>query len=224
MSVKPIFFALDSKKLSDFDVELKMLKGHIYGVKVGLELFTSEGPSAVEELKKDGWNVFLDLKLHDIPNTVQAATVNAGNIGADFLTIHIASWKEALDAAQENKAKNNKILGVSSALTSKASTPTTSDEVLKEFLIAKESKNDGVICPPSEIVSTKKLFNLIVTPGIRLENDDIDDQKNTTTPELAIQSGADYLVMGRSLRNNIEYVIKELKVWISLLLHPLETI
>ena len=212
MSVKPIFFALDSKKLSDFDVELKMLKGHIYGVKVGLELFTSEGPSAVEELKKDGWNVVLDLKLHDIPNTVQAATVNAGNIGADFLTIHIASGKEALDAAQENKAKNIKILGVSSALTSKASTPTTSDEVLKDFLIAKESKIDGVICPPSEIVSTKKLFNLIVTPGIRLENDDIDDQKNTTTPELAIQSGADYLVMGRSLRNNIEYVIKELKL------------
>jgi len=212
MSVKPIFFALDSKKLSDFDVELKMLKGHIYGVKVGLELFTSEGPSAVEELKKDGWNVFLDLKLHDIPNTVQAATVNAGNIGADFLTIHIASGEEALDAAQENKAKNIKILGVSSALTSKASTPTTSDEVLKDFLIAKESKIDGVICPPSEIVSTKKLFNLIVTPGIRLENDDIDDQKNTTTPELAIQSGADYLVMGRSLRNNIEYVIKELKL------------
>lgn len=61
-------------------------------------------------------------------------------------------------------------------------------------------------------MSTKKLFNLIVTPGIRLENDDIDDQKNTTTPELAIQSGADYLVMGRSLRNNIEYVIKELKL------------
>ena len=212
MPVKPIFFALDSKKLSDFDVELKMLKGHIYGVKVGLELFTSEGPSAVEELKKDGWNVFLDLKLHDIPNTVQAATVNAGNIGADFLTIHIASGKEALVAAQENKAKNIKILGVSSALTSKASTPTTSDEVLKDFLIAKESKIDGVICPPSEIVSTKKLFNLIVTPGIRLENDDIDDQKNTTTPELAIQSGADYLVMGRSLRNNIEYVIKELKL------------
>jgi orotidine-5'-phosphate decarboxylase len=84
--------------------------------------------------------------------------------------------------------------------------------VLKDFLIAKESKIDGVICPPSEIVSTKKLFNLIVTPGIRLENDDIDDQKNTTTPELAIQSGADYLVMGRSLRNNIEYVIKELKL------------
>ena len=127
-------------------------------------------------------------------------------------TEKINKSQERKRKAQENKAKNIKILGVSSALTSKASTPTTSDEVLKDFLIAKESQIDGVICPPSEIVSTKKLFNLIVTPGIRLENDDIDDQKNTTTPELAIQSGADYLVMGRSLRNNIEYVIKELKL------------
>ena len=86
MSVKPIFFALDGEHLDGFKKELEILKGNIYGVKIGLEMFTSEGPSAVERLKKDGWNVFLDLKLHDIPNTVQAATISAGNIGCLLYT------------------------------------------------------------------------------------------------------------------------------------------
>ena len=106
----------------------------IYGVKVGLEMFTAEGPSSVEKLKDNGWKVFLDLKLHDIPNTVQAATVSAGNIGADYLTIHIASEKEALLAASENKTDNIKLLGVSSALTSKAMDEETSNKVEKDFI------------------------------------------------------------------------------------------
>ena len=129
MSVKPIFFALDVKHLDNFSRELEILKGNIYGVKVGLEMFTSEGPSSVEKLKKDGWTVFLDLKLHDIPNTVQAAAISAGNIGADYLTIHIASGKEALLAAKESKPENLKLLCVSTALTSKAYSPQISQRV-----------------------------------------------------------------------------------------------
>ncbi len=212
MSVKPIFFALDGKHLDNFSRELEILKGNIYGVKVGLEMFTSEGPSSVEKLKKDGWTVFLDLKLHDIPNTVQAAAISAGNIGADYLTVHIASGKEALLAAKESKSENLKLLGVSSALTSKAYSPEISQKVYEEFLLAKESKIDGVICPPSELVKTKELFELIVTPGIRLKNDDSHDQKNITTPEKAIRDGASYLVMGRSIRQNINYVVEKLKL------------
>ena len=212
MSVKPIFFALDGKHLDNFSRELEILKGNIYGVKVGLEMFTSEGPSSVEKLKKDGWNVFLDLKLHDIPNTVQAATISAGDIGADYLTIHIASGKEALLAAKESKSENLKLLGVSTALTSKAYSLEMSQKVYEQFLLAKESKIDGVICPPSELVKTKELFELIVTPGIRLKNEDSHDQKNITTPEKAIRDGASYLVMGRSVRQNINYVVEKLKL------------
>ncbi len=197
MSVKPIFFALDGKELSEFTETLEKLKGVIYGVKVGLEMFTAEGPSSVEKLKNDGWKVFLDLKLHDIPNTVQAATVSAGNIGADYLTIHIASEKEALLAASENKTDNIKLLGVSSALTSKAMDEETSNKVEKDFIVAKESGIDGVICP---------------TPGIRLESDSKDDQRNTTTPEKAIELGAKYIVMGRSIKNNLDYVINNLTI------------
>ena len=212
MSVKPIFFALDGKSLKEFEKQLDILKDHIYGVKVGLELFTSEGPSCVEQLKSDGWVVFLDLKLHDIPNTVGQAATSVSNIGADYLTLHISSGKEALSEAVNKKSKDLNLLGVSSALTSKAVDSSTSKIVENEFQIAKDSNLDGVICPASEIANTTKLFDLIVTPGIRLENDLRGDQKNITTPKKAIELGAKYIVMGRSIKNNPSMVINELEV------------
>ena len=212
MSVKPIFFALDGKSLNEFEFELKKLKNKIYGVKVGLEMFISEGPKVVTHLKNEGWNVFLDLKLHDIPNTVKEATKSAGNLGADYLTIHISSSKEALYEASVNKKESLKLLGVSSALTSKAIDKETSERVHLEFELAKESNVDGVICPPSEITKSINIFELIVSPGIRLKDDLSNDQKNITTPEKAIADGASYIVMGRSIRNNLDYVINELNI------------
>lgn len=212
MSVKPIFFALDGKSLSEFEFELKILKDHIYGVKVGLELFVSEGPSVVEKLKKQGWQVFLDLKLHDIPNTIKEATRSAANLGVDFLTIHIASTSDALIEASNTKGNTLQILGVSSALTSKAMSNSVSEEVNKEFKEAKECGVDGVICPASEISKTKDIFDLIVTPGIRLKNDEKNDQKNVATPNFAINEGAKYIVMGRSIRNNLDYIINDLEL------------
>ena len=193
MSVKPIFFALDGKSLKEFEKQLDILKDNIYGVKVGLELFTSEGPSCVEQLKNDGWVVFLDLKLHDIPNAVGEAAASVSNIGADYLTLHISSGKEALSEAVDKKSKDLNLLGVSSALTSKSVDSNTSKIV-------------------KEIANTTKLFDLIVTPGIRLENDLRGDQKNITTPKKAIELGAKYIVMGRSIKNNPSMVINELEV------------
>ena len=200
------------------------LKNKIYGVKVGLELFVSEGPSVVEKLKKQGWQVFLDLKLHDIPNTIKEATRSAANLGADFLTIHIASTCDALIEASNTKGNTLQILGVSSALTSRAMSNSVSEEVNKEFKEAKECGVDGVICPASEISKTKEIFDLIVTPGIRLKNDDKNDQKNVATPNFAINEGAKYIVMGRSIRNNLDYIINDLKLWKHLLQHHLEII
>ena len=84
--------------------------------------------------------------------------------------------------------------------------------VSEDFLLAKQCGVDGVICPPSEIERTKNLYDLIVTPGIRLNNDTKDDQKNTTTPENAIIAGAKYIVMGRSIRNNLDYIINDLEL------------
>ena len=212
MSVKPIFFALDGPKIDEFEFMLKKLEGQIFGVKVGLEMFISEGPKVVEKLKKDGWTVFLDLKIHDIPNTVKKATKSANNLGADFLTIHIASGKDALQEASLSKNNSLKILGVSQALTSSLMDTKTSKGVSEDFLLAKECSIEGVICPPSEIQRTKNIYDLIVTPGIRLNNDTKDDQKNTTTPENAISAGAKYIVMGRSIVNNLDYVLNELDI------------
>lgn len=212
MSVKPIFFALDGPKIDEFEFMLKKLEGQIFGVKVGLEMFISEGPNVVEKLKKDGWTVFLDLKIHDIPNTVKKATKSANNLGADFLTIHIASGKDALQEASLSKNNSLKILGVSQALTSSLMDTKTSKGVSEDFLLAKQCSIEGVICPPSEIQRTKNIYDLIVTPGIRLNNDTKDDQKNTTTPENAISAGAKYIVMGRSLINNLDYVLNELDI------------
>lgn len=166
----------------------------------------------VEKLKNQGWTVFLDLKLHDIPNTVKEATKSASAIGADYLTIHIASSSEALYEATVNKGSDLKILGVSNALTSKAMSEEISNKVNKEFRIAKENGVDGVICPSSEIAKTKELFELIVTPGIRLENEQNHDQKNISTPQFALSQGAKFLVMGRSIRKNLNYIINELQI------------
>ena len=88
----------------------------------------------------------------------------------------------------------------------------TSKIVEKDFIIAKESGIDGVICPASEIINTKNLFDLIVTPGIRLKSESKDDQRNTSTPEKAIDMGAKYIVMGRSIKNNLSYIIESLKI------------
>ena len=210
--MSPLLFIRIASVKSEFEFELKILKDHIYGVKVGLELFVSEGPSVVEKLKKQGWQVFLDLKLHDIPNTIKEATRSAANLGADFLTIHIASTSDALIEASNTKGNTLQILGVSSALTSRAMTNSVSEEVNKEFKEAKECGVDGVICPASEISKTKEIFDLIVTPGIRLKNDDKNDQKNVATPNFAINEGAKYIVMGRSIRNNLDYIINDLEL------------
>ena len=161
MSVKPIFFALDGKSLSEFEFELKILKDHIYGVKVGLELFVSEGPSVVEKLKKQGWQVFLDLKLHDIPNTIKEATRSAANLGADFLTIHIASTSDALIEASNTKGNTLQILGVSSALTSRALSNSVSEEVNKELEPGSQyekydSDGDGIVTD-DELKTTERL-------------------------------------------------------------------
>jgi orotidine-5'-phosphate decarboxylase len=143
---------------------------------------------------------------------VGEAAASVSNIGADYLTLHISSGEEALSEAVDKKSKDLNLLGVSSALTSKSVDSNTSKIVKDEFQIAKDSNLEGVICPASEIANTTNLFDLIVTPGIRLENDLHGDQKNITTPKKAIELGAKYIVMGRSIKNNPSMVINELEV------------
>ena len=183
--------------------------------KVGLELFTSEGPSLVRDIQERGKKVFLDLKLHDIPNTVAEAIRAGVRHGAALMTIHAAGGAEmmaaAAAAASEESAKRGAprplLLGVTVLTSLKdeqllqvgMSVP-TSGQVLRLARLAAASGMDGVISSPQEIEllrrETARGF-LIVTPGIRPAWASADDQKRIMTPGQALSLGADYLVIGR---------------------------
>ncbi|MBU0506598.1 MAG: orotidine-5'-phosphate decarboxylase [bacterium] len=209
-----IVVALD---VSTFDQAKKLideLTGHVGVFKVGKQLFTRLGPTIVEYIKKQGGQVFLDLKFHDIPNTVRGACHAAGDLDVDFLTIHTMGGFEMMRAARQGVIdsgnEKTKVLGVT-ILTS------INQDVLREDLnlkvplgeqvlhlakLAQMAGIQGVVASPKEITlireHTEKDF-LIVTPGIRPTWYQKDDQKRTMTPKDAIEAGADYIVIGRPI-------------------------
>ena len=179
--------------------------------KVGLELFSREGPGIVEALIQKDKRVFLDLKLHDIPNTVSKAVAAAGKLGVDFLTIHTTGGVPMMAAAAEAAGGALTLLGVT-VLTSMSVADVEAawgrelgslrDEVVRLAGLAKEAGVGGVVASPVEARSLKRLMAsdlLVVTPGIRLGGDDHHDQARVTTPADAVDAGADYLVVGRSI-------------------------
>jgi len=185
--------------------------------KVGLELFTAEGPALLEEAVRMGKKPFLDLKYHDIPNTVAGAVRSAARKGVHMLTLHAAGGEEmmaaAARAAQEESARTGEgrpiLLGVT-VLTSLKDEElrrigfahAVVDQVLRLAVLAKDSGLDGVVCSPHEIEIIKKECGndfLVVTPGIRPAWAAAQDQKRIMTPAEALGKGADYLVIGRPI-------------------------
>jgi orotidine-5'-phosphate decarboxylase len=185
--------------------------------KVGLELFTAEGPALLQEIKALGKGVFLDLKLHDIPNTVGEAARVAVRHGARMMTIHTsgggAMMARAAATAAEESAKRGTpapiLLGVTvltsltnDDLRSIGMAPDTSAQVLRLAALAKASGMSGVVCSAQEIEIVRKEVGpdfLIVTPGIRPAGAAVQDQKRVMTPALAVEKGSDYLVVGRPI-------------------------
>ena len=179
--------------------------------KVGLELFTREGPGIVERLRERGKNVFLDLKLLDIPSTVAGAVAAAADLEVELLTLHTTGGTSMMTAAAEASAGRVKLLGVT-ILTSfpipevevvwGRSLVSLRDEVLRLAEAAWESGIDGVVASPLEAEPIKKKHGddlLVVTPGIRLRGQAVHDQNRVSTPGDASRAGADYLVVGRSV-------------------------
>ena len=202
-----IFCALDFtdlKKTLDFT---EIIKNNVGGIKLGLEFFSKNGPQGVEKMKKFGLPIFLDLKLHDIPNTVKQSLKNVLSLEPDFLTVHLSGGYRMIEVLQDIK-KQTKIIGVS-LLTS------LDNEDLKNMGINLKSNEfvehlvkigvnagiDGIVSSAQEVDNLKKKFNdlLFVTPGIRLSSDKTDDQKRTKSPKSAIASGSDLLVIGRPI-------------------------
>lgn len=199
MNKNPLIVALDVPTREKAINLVKELRNCVSIFKVGPVLFTRYGPDIVREIRNFGSNVFLDLKLYDIPNTVVSTVEAIAELGVAMFTIHILGGKDMLIAAVNASGRKAKILGVT-VLTSVANV--SIKEVLSMAGLAKEVGLDGVICSPLEVKEIRRAIGkdfLIVTPGIRLSGAKTDDQKRISTPKTAIRDGADYIVVGRPI-------------------------
>ena len=202
----------DSKKQTlDF---LDKLGDHKPYVKIGLELYYAEGPSIVKALKERGYKIFLDLKLHDIPNTVKKAMKVLSNLDVDMCNLHAAGTCKMMEAALEGLTRKDGSRPLLIAVTQLTST--TQERMEADMLIdepmekvvshyasnAKNSGLDGVVCSPLESGKVHEVCGegfLTVTPGVRFADDDKGDQARVTTPAKAKELGSDYIVVGRSI-------------------------
>jgi orotidine-5'-phosphate decarboxylase len=179
--------------------------------KVGLELYTRSGPGVVRELSRRKKRVFLDLKLHDIPNTVSGAVHAATDLGVELLTIHVAGGCRMMEVAAEAAEGRVALLGVT-LLTSLSPSdvedmwghPISSlrEQVVRLAALSQESGLDGVVASPQEVQALRRRLGkelLVVTPGIRLPGVDVNDQARVATPSQAAGAGASHLVLGRAV-------------------------
>lgn len=183
-------------------------------VKIGMELFYAEGPDIVREIKKRGHKIFLDLKLHDIPNTVKKAMKVLSGLDVDMCNLHAAGTKAMMEAAIEGLTREDGtrplLIGVTQ-LTSTSQERMTEDLLIDRPLdevVMHYAKNcrfaglDGVVCSPLEAGKVKECCGktfLTVTPGVRFADGEVGDQVRVTTPERAKELGSDYIVVGRPI-------------------------
>lgn len=209
----PIFCAIDQPDLDGALTLGQSLTSAVGGLKVGLEFTTANGPDGVRQIVDLGLPVFLDVKFHDIPNTVSGAIRATGDLGVAMLTIHLSGGEAMLEAAVEAAAsigeRRPRLLGVS-VLTSMDDDDLdmigvadgVADHVMRLAALAQDTGLDGMICSPKEISALKQRFGdslKLVVPGIRPRGTTIADQKRTLTPAEAITAGADHLVIGRPI-------------------------
>ena len=183
-------------------------------VKIGMELYYAEGPSIVKEIKKRGHKIFLDLKLHDIPNTVKKSMAVLSRLDVDMTNLHAAGTVDMMKAAVEGLTREDCTRPLLIAVTQLTSTSeermqnellinaSINDTIVKYAQNAKEAGLDGVVCSPLEAGMVKdacgKAF-MTVTPGVRFADGDVGDQVRVTTPAKAKEIGSDYIVVGRPI-------------------------
>lgn len=183
-------------------------------VKIGMELFYAEGPSIVREIKKRGHKIFLDLKLHDIPNTVKKAMAVLSKLDVDMTNVHAAGTIDMMKAALEGLTRPDGTRPLLIAVTQLTSTSeermqnellinaSINDTIVKYAKNAAEAGLDGVVCSPLEAGMVKEACSnsfMTVTPGVRFADGDVGDQVRVTTPEKAKEIGSDYIVVGRPI-------------------------
>jgi len=210
-----IIIALDVNTIKEEERLLDILSPHIRIFKVGMELFYSCGPKAIEIIRKHDREIFLDLKFCDIPNTVRSAARAITRLGVFMFNVHVAGGAEMIKGALEGLEEESQRLGIDRArilgvtvLTSMDNqtlqqvgiNKSSAEQVLSLAMLARESGLDGVVASPQEAALLKREIGkdfLIVTPGVRPEGVATEDQKRTATPKEAFNAGADYIVIGR---------------------------
>lgn len=212
--MKEIILALDVEDRAQAKELVKNVGPHLKWVKIGMQLYYKEGPAVVKEMKDAGLNVFLDLKLHDIPNTVRSALMSLLSLEVDMTNVHCMGGAKMLyEAAQAVKDSPCQLIGVTQL------TSSSEEQVQKELglgisleesvkslaTLAKLNGLTGVVCSAFEASVVKHELGAdftCVCPGIRFDSDDKNDQVRVATPDFAVRNGADYLVMGRSIHRD----------------------
>ena len=223
----PLIIALDLE-INEVLKLLKKINPSDCQVKIGNQLFTSEGPDIIKRIQDYGFKVFLDLKYHDIPNTVYSAVSSALNLNVWMLNVHSLGGKEMLKAAYktvENSSTKPLLIGVT-VLTSLEDKDikqiglqkSTREQVLLLAQLCQNERLDGVVCSPKELSFLRESLDkdfVLVTPGIRSIKSKKDDQLRTSTALEAVNNGADYIVIGREITNHknpnekIHQILKE---------------
>ena len=211
---KDVIVACDFSSKEQVFAFLDKFTGRKPFVKIGMELYYAEGPEVVRQIKARGHKIFLDLKLHDIPNTVKKAMAVLSGLDVDMCNVHAAGTSAMMKAALEGLTRPDGSRPLLIAVTQLTSTD--EDSMRRELLIdrpldqvvmsyaqtAKEAGLDGVVCSPLEAGKVHQTCGdgfVTVTPGVRFADGDVGDQKRVTTPEKARELGSDYIVVGRPI-------------------------
>ena len=214
---RDVIIACDFKDKADTLAFLDKFQAEKPFVKIGMELFYGEGPDIVRAIKDRGHKIFLDLKLHDIPNTVKKAMQNLARLGVDMTNVHAAGTIDMMRAAREGLGDEALLIAVTQL------TSTTEERMQRELLIGapiadtvahyarntKEAGLNGVVCSPLEASVVKEACGrdfITVTPGIRFADGDVGDQKRIMTPALARETGTEFIVVGRPITQAADVV------------------
>lgn len=206
--MNPIFVAIDTPDLAEAEALANAVREHVGGVKLGLEFYSAQGPEGVRKIAALGLPIFLDLKLHDIPNTVAKSVSALAPLKPAILTVHAAGGHEMLWEAKRAAPANTKVVAVTLLTSLDAGDlgdlgiqRSPADQVARLAWMARDAGVDGIVCSGAEIAQARSAWNngFFVVPGIRPTGAAMGDQKRVVTPAEALEQGASVLVIGRPI-------------------------
>jgi orotidine-5'-phosphate decarboxylase len=206
--MNPIYVALDTPDLDRAKAIAKRVHHHVGGIKLGLEFFMANGRAGVHEMAEIGLPIFLDLKFHDIPNTVAKAVQALRPLEPAIITVHAAGGRAMMEDAKAAAPVGTKVVAVTmltsldaNDMTAIGLNPDPHEQVLRLADLARSAGVDGIVCSGEEVAAARKAWHdgFFVVPGVRLADGSVGDQKRVVTPRTALDSGASILVVGRPI-------------------------